>query len=370
MKNEATTLLGVYTITAGDLSSLFESSGVTGNDLSPYAQMAAAVAVKNNSAELQRLITSPDGKAITLLLQAPDLRIRCHAGGSMSQEEIYYVLLSAETGEVLAQFSDSENRLKLLLFSDWSGFLNWWISLYGTSDTHSYREIFSGWQDLETLVCALHCLDLYRRSNLESMLRYEAGGQVVITPRDFILGLKEAIIKGDNRWLLPSFINLTPGLKTQKIVLEPEHLDILEVLAFIHKGHNGSEETLIIGKLGMTLGTEFASTWMGSVGFEAVALVNGQKKVLDRKILMPTAFTNHLVSLESEHGELKFQHQALDSGHIISLLDQWMDYLNKIAFATVPPQTAHPKPARFCHQCGAPLKAGRKFCTKCGTPVE
>lgn len=369
MKNEATTLLGVYTITPGDLGSLFESSGVKGNDLSPYTQMAAA-SDKTSSAELKRLLTSPYGKAINRLLWAPDLRIRCHAGGSMSQEEFYYLLLSAKTTEVLAQFTDSENRLKLLLFSDWPAFLNWWISLYGTSDNHSYREIFPGRQDLETLVCAFHCLDLYRRSNLESMLRYEIGGPVTITPRDFILGLKEAILKGDNRWLLPSFINLTPGLKTQKIVLEPEHLDILEVLGFIQKDKNGSEETLTIGKMGMTLGTEFASTWMGSVGFEAVALVKGQKKVLDRKILMPTAFTNHLVSLESEDGELKFQHQALDSGHILKLLDQWMGYLKKIAFAEFNQQTDTKSATHFCRNCGSPIKDKMKFCTKCGTPID
>ncbi|NLB54008.1 MAG: zinc-ribbon domain-containing protein [Syntrophomonadaceae bacterium] len=24
---------------------------------------------------------------------------------------------------------------------------------------------------------------------------------------------------------------------------------------------------------------------------------------------------------------------------------------------------------KFCGQCGAELKAGKKFCTKCGTPV-
>lgn len=208
-------------------------------------------------------MTSPDGKAIAQLLQAPDLRIRCHAGGSMSQEELYYVLLAAGTAAVLAQFTDSEGRLKLLLFSDWYSFLNWWISLYGTSDTHSYREIFPGRQDLETLVCACHCLDLYRRANLESMLRHEDSGQVAITPRDFIVCLKEAILQGDNRWLLPSLINLTPGLRTHKLVLAPEHLDILEDWGFIQKDQNGSGETLTLGKLEIALGTEFASTWIG-----------------------------------------------------------------------------------------------------------
>ena len=369
MKNQTTALPAVYTITAGDLGSIFASSGVRSNGLSPYPQMVAE-SDKTSSAELQRLMASPDGAKITLLLQAPELRIRCHAGGGMAQEEVYYLLLSASTSAVLAQFTDSEGRLKLLLFADWSGFLNWWISLYGTSDTHSYREIFPGSQDLETLVCACHGLDLYRRASLESMLRYEAGRPISISPRDFILGLKEAIVKGDNRWLLPSLINLTPGLKTHKLVLEPQHLKILEELGFIQPAENGAGETLTLGTLGITLGIEFAATWMGSVGFEAVALVNGQKAVLDRKILMPTAFTNHLISLEPEPDGLKFQHQALDSSHINTLLDQWLGYLKKIAFATAVPQTEPPQAAHFCHHCGAPLKAGRKFCTKCGTPVE
>jgi hypothetical protein len=278
---------------------------------------------QTSSAELQRLMASPDGPEIARLLQAPELRIRCHAGGGMAQEEVYYLLLSASTMAVLAQFTDAEGRLKLLLFPDGSGFLNWWISLYGTSDSHSYREIFPGHQDLETLVCACHALDLYRRAALES-----------------------------------------------KLVLAPQHLKILEELGFIQPAENGAGETLTLGKLAVTLGTEFAATWMGSVGFEAVALVNGQKTVLDRKILMPTAFTNHLIALEPEPGGLKFQHQALDSGHLITLLEQWLGYLKKIAFTTAVPETEPPQAARFCQQCGAPLKAGRKFCTKCGTPVE
>jgi hypothetical protein len=369
MKNQTTALPTLYTITAGDLGALFASSGVTGNDLSPYSQMAAGPD-QTSSAELQRLMASPDGPEIARLLQAPELRIRCHACGGMAQEEVYYLLLSASTMAVLAQFTDAEGRLKLLLFPDGSGFLNWWISLYGTSDSHSYREIFPGHQDLETLVCACHALDLYRRAALESMLRYEAGGPISISPRDFIQGLKEAIVKGDNRWLLPSLINLTPGLKTHKLVLAPQHLKILEELGFIQPAENGAGETLTLGKLAVTLGTEFAATWMGSVGFEAVALVNGQKTVLDRKILMPTAFTNHLIALEPEPGGLKFQHQALDSGHLITLLEQWLGYLKKIAFTTAVPETEPPQAARFCQQCGAPLKAGRKFCTKCGTPVE
>jgi hypothetical protein len=367
MKNENSPLLSIYTITASDLGLLLKE--IPANDLSPYLQMTAAISQEDPSSELTKLMNSPHEKIISRLLGEPDLRIRFHAGGSVSQEEIYYVLLSARISQVLAQFTDSENRLKLLLFSDWQGFLDWWSALYGSSENHSYREIFPGTQDLETLVCAFHCLDTYRRAYLEAMLRYEGVGEVTRSSRDFIVSLKEAIVKGDNRWLLPSFINLTPGLKTQKIVLEPEHLDILEVLGFLKKNQTGEGETLTIGQLGVTLGTEFAASWMGSVGFEAVTLINGKRTVLDRKFLMPTAFTNHLVSLENENGELKFQHQALDSDHLIKLLNEWMGYLKKIAFKIPTIQEKPPTVRHFCHKCGSPLKTGSKFCTKCGTPV-
>jgi hypothetical protein len=48
----------------------------------------------------------------------------------------------------------------------------------------------------------------------------------------------------------------------------------------------------------------------------------------------------------------------------------WLGYLKKNAFTTAVPGTEPPQAARFCQQCGVPLKACRKFCTKCGTPVE
>ena len=70
MKNQTTALPAVYTITAGDLGSIFASSGVRSNGLSPYPQMVAE-SDKTSSVELQRLMASPDGPIITRLLRPP-----------------------------------------------------------------------------------------------------------------------------------------------------------------------------------------------------------------------------------------------------------------------------------------------------------
>ena len=364
---EKMSFLGAFKLMGEDLSCFFKKSGLTKNQLSPYEEDLDSIPDGSPSARLQTLMDSPLYHKAALLLLEPDLKIIFHRGGSFSKDEIYYALSSHRINEILVEFTASDGNLEIVVFSDWNEFLRWWMTLYTTEGNNNYKEIFPGSQEIEILVCAIHCIDIYKRAYLESMLNYETKVNTEITTQKFAKLLKESIIKGDNRWLLPSLFNLTPGLKNKAISLQPHHMKKIEELGFIRENE---ENMIAIEKLGKVLGTEFASTWMGSVGFAVSAIINGQAVVLDQKYLAPTAFTNHLFSMETEKEGLFFQHGAFSTENLITLLEKWMVNLKKIAYAEITDQIEPTEKIKYCKKCGNPLKPNQKFCKQCGTPVR
>ncbi|WKY47560.1 zinc ribbon domain-containing protein [Eubacteriaceae bacterium ES3] len=365
MTNQNTPIVGSFAITKEELGFLAGQS----NELLIYEKQTNLSVQTEKSESLNRLLASPHAQTISYLLNEPDLRLRFHTGGGASMEEIFYVFLSQKNQMVLANFTDSEGQIKLILFAGWEAFLNWWIDIYCTEDNNNYREIFHGQEDPETIICAFYCLDLYRRAVLESLLSHQRVEEIELTSRDFILGLKNEILSNDVRWLMPAFIALTPGMKSHKLVLSAKHLEQIESLGFVKKKNEDGQEVLLLDDLSKSLGTELMTAWIGVAGIEAVGLINGKKSVLDRKSVIPTAFTNHLLSLENEAGNLKLLHQALSSEYLRKMFEQWRMYLGKIVGGGQS-QTEEKAVAHFCGKCGNPLKEAANFCPKCGTPVK
>jgi len=218
------------------------------------------------------------------------------------------------------------------------------------------------------LVCALHCIDIYRRSYLESMLAYSGELSLSISTGDFVDLLKRALASQDKRWLLPTLFEITPGLKGSSIALKPEHIKKAEELGFI----SSNENVLNLGERSRLMGTEIITSWLGSIGCQASALVNGQEKSLSRMFLTSTAFANHIFSFETAAGGgSRFRHQASTRPELIQALMTWIAALQKVIGGTAPAKAAPTQaPAmRFCGQCGAELKPGKKFCTSCGTAI-
>jgi hypothetical protein len=358
----------VFKLAPADIDHLYRRSGLNGNPLSAYSYHAEQAATSSPSELFKPLTESANFASIAKKLLAPDLKIEFKRGGAGSAEETYLALLSLDDNDVLAHFTSKDGNILLLFFDNEESFLQWWSDIYASKAAGTYQPVFPDVMPAEVLVCALHCIDIYRRAYMESMLDYRGGLDLAISTQDFVQLLKRALSSQDKRWLLPTMFEITPGLKGINIALKPEHIKKVQELGFL----TGNENPLTLGERSRLMGTEIITSWLGSIGCQATALINGQEKSLSRIFLTPTAFANHLFSFEfGAGGDTRFRHQASTLPELIQTMMKWIEALQKVIGGTGPAKAAKPEtPAmKFCGQCGAELKPGKKFCTSCGTPI-
>jgi hypothetical protein len=341
---------------------------LNGNGLSLYSYNAEQAATSSPSELFRPLAESANFTSIANKILAPDLKIEFNRGGAGSAEETYHAFLSLDDNDVLAHFQGSDGNILLMLFDNEESFLQWWSDIYASKAASNYQPVFPEVLPMEVLVCTLHCIDIYRRSYLESMLDYRGGLDLAISTQDFVQLLRRSLASQDKRWLLPTMFEITAGLKGINIALKPEHIKKVEELGFL----TIDENVLTLGERSRLMGTEIITSWLGSISCQASALVNGQEKSLSRIFMTPTAFANHLFSFEiGAEGEARFRHQAITLPELVQTLMKWIEALQKAIGGTAPAHaTPRPAPAmKFCGQCGAELKPGKKFCTSCGTSI-
>ncbi len=361
----------VFKLAPGDINHLFRRSELNGNSLSFFSYNAEQAATSSPSELFKKLSESPQFRQIALRLLQPDLKIEFNSGGAGTADDKYYALLSADDKTVLAQLVNSDGDILLLLFPDGESFLRWWTDLYASTGMGAYQNVFPNVMETEVLVCALHCVDIYRRSYMESMLDYRSGVDSSLSIQDFVQLLKRSLASRDKRWLLPTMFEITPGLKNSSITLNPEHMKQIGELGFITSDAND----VTLAERSRIMGTEFITSWMGGFGWQATALIDGQERSLSRVFLAPTAFTNHLISFEAaQAGKTRFRHQAANRQELLGILSGWMKALCGAAGITgsgpsTEPTPASPQAARFCSNCGAEIRPGKRFCTACGNSL-
>ncbi|MDR3585077.1 MAG: zinc ribbon domain-containing protein [Desulfosporosinus sp.] len=365
----------VFKLAPMDIDHLFRVSGRNGNSLSPFRYNPEQASSSTPSESFKALTQSPKFQQIGRRLLEPDLRIEFHNGGGVVADDKYFALLSTNYKSVLAQFINSEGDILLLLFPDWETFLKWWIGVYASKGMGGYQTVFPNVMGIEVLVCALNCIDIYRRSYMESMLDYRAGVNLSLTTQDFVSLLKRSLASKDKRWLLPTMFEITPGLKNSSIALKPEHIQQVKELGFV----TSHEEALTLDERSKIIGTEFITSWMGSIGWQATVLTNGEERSLAKLFMAITSFTNHLVSFETgANGDTRFRHQACTGPELIGKMSMWMEELQKVITNTAPRtntvapaesgNNSAPK-AEVCKQCGTEIRPGKKFCNNCGKAV-
>lgn len=317
----------VFKLSPGDINHLFRRSGLNGNSLSSFSYNAEEAVTSSPSKLFKKLSKSSQFRQIAQRLLQPDLKIEFNSGGAGTADDKYYALFSADDKTVLAQLTNSDGDILLLLFSDWESFLRWWTDIYASAGMDAYQTVFPNVLETEVLICALHCIDIYRRSYMESMLDYRGGLELAISTQDFVQLLKRSLASRDKRWLLPTMFEITPGLKNSNIALNPEHMKQTGELGFIINDAN----VITLAERSRIMGTEFITSWMGGFGWQATALINGQERSLSRVFLAPTAFTNHLISFgAAEAGKTRFRHQAANRQELLKLLSGWMKALAKL----------------------------------------
>ncbi len=366
----------VFKLLPDDIDHLYRRSGLSGNSMAGFIHDPELASTPNGSEHFMALAGNSNFSLVAKLVLEPDLRIEFVRGGNATPDEDFFLYRINGNRSVLAQFTNDAGEILLALFRDVSTYVDWWAELYAASGMGSYPEVFPEPLPTEALICALHSIDIYRRAYMESMLDYSGNLGLTISMADFIDLIKRSSASGDKRWLLPNLFELTSGIKTSNISLKPKHIDMIAQLGFL-SNENG---LLTLGERSRLMGTEFISSWMGNLGFQALALVNGEVRSLSRVFLITTAFANHLCSFENAaHGESRFRHQALDTGELKKALVAWLQALQNTLpssqaaasqpATSPPPAAAVGEEKRFCGNCGSPTVPGRQFCGTCGNPL-
>ncbi len=369
VKQDSFENVGVFKLSPSDVGHLFQWAGLRGNSLATFAYDAETTSTTSPSPFFEQCQEDPRFKTMALNFLEPVLKITFNRGGGSSAPEKFYLLFSNADKETVAQFTNDEGDLLLLLFDNFDAFLEWWTSIYASNSSGSYQPVFPELMETETLVCALHSIDVYHRAYLESMLEYSGELGLTLTTSDFIDLLKRALASGDKRWLLPTLFELTPYLKSSNIALKPENIEQIEELGFLS---SSAEGVLTLGERARLMGTEFITSFLGATGFQATVLLDGEEVSLSRVFLATTAFTNHLCSFENAAGgATRFRHQALNASELRTALGKWLEALLKaIDKPVVDKAPIAGNVPRFCGNCGTPLVEGRKFCSNCGNPVK
>ncbi len=345
----------IFKLMPRDIDHIFKQAQLSGNGLSSFRYTATEDQYPQPSEWAQALFQSPLFTRAARLLMEPDLKIMYHSGGGGTAEDAFPVLMRQDDSAVLMAAKNKDDDFLCLMFPNISQFLDWWCSIYSNLIKDEYRSPFNNAMSLETLLSALHSIDIYRRSYMESMLNYELEQGMSVKRSDFLSTLTKALASGDIRWLLPSIFRLTPGLTSVQLKLLPEHLEEVEKMGIIKSWTDENQENMYtLSENGKILGSEFSYTWMSSIGWKASILKAGQEMILSRVYLAPTAFTNHLFSFQATPaGSFTCNHQSLTGIKLRENLNQWFktiyDYAGKkpaqLAAPTPPPvKAAQPAP--------------------------
>lgn len=316
-----------FAFTGDDLAKVV--LGNLGLKCNKLSQFSSAIPVAASSSEnATQAVSFPMFQRAAEILANPSVKLSCaKGGGSLAVESFNVYGCSTPAGmELVAALRPGEVSL-VLYFATVETFLEWWTDLFACKENAPIINCLVPELPLEEFVFILHVVDTYRRINMQSMLLYRPLKENRILVNDFMATFEVALASGDVRWLMPAFFSVTPGLKEIILDLHPDIVDTAEALCFIKrsKNPNTGEDDLVYLEPGITLGYEFATSWMFGLGLSVEVLAGDEIQVVAREFLAPTSFSNHLFTIVKGNSGLDmFTHFALTvneySKHITGLL--------------------------------------------------
>jgi hypothetical protein len=302
--------------------------GLKCNRLSMFS--SAGVVVASTSEDAVKAVSFPQFQRAAGILANPLIRLSAAKGGSTLAVEPFTVFgIPASSGMEFAVVLRPGDASLVLYFASIEAFLVWWTDLFACQANTPVINTLVPALPVEEFTFILHVLDSFRRIHIESMLLYHPLKESRISVDNFMASFEVALNSGDVRWLMPALFSLTPGLKGTLLDLHPEIIDTAEALHFISRTKNpdnGADELRYLDP-GLALGYEFATSWIFGLGLSVEILTVDGIIVLFREFLAPTAFSNHLFSVEKGKAGLDmFTHfaQTLDEyrQHMTALLKE------------------------------------------------
>lgn len=379
-----------FQINYDDLGPLFSDKlSLECNSLSPVAEALKGYSKgsRRASAGAAEISAHPLFPMAASILANPDLRMLHRTGGGSVDVSFFAACRnrSVKNYAIVTVTPSFENSTLVQIFDGPDDYLVWWLDALATPVEDSIANYMPPPMALESLVYHLHAIDAYRRAAFQSMLSFAPTGEPSISVKQFVDTMGQALGSRDLRWLLPSFLYLTPGLDGYKFEPRQEHLEGLAEHDFLltAKRAGSAEDIFLFGEAGCTMGVEFYRTWMSAAGFETAILTPEGQRVLSQGFLAPTALANHLFRLEADgSGRCLVNHQAMT-------LDELAGKAREMLFgaleaqpsgvtapvAAVPAKGEPLTPAqvepsqRTCSACGNVNVSEARFCSGCGKPL-
>jgi len=273
------------------------------------------------SEEVKELLGDNRFKNAMAVMAAPDFKIPFYKGGGIEISERFSVY-GKQQGEITSLISLQAGKDAIILcsFENVESFAVWFANGYASNAQNQVANIIKPKLTVEEFICIFNLVDCYKRVQMSSMLDYKFVQEPFISDVDYAITLKMSTEKKDLRWLLPTFIELMPGLLGKKIDISKEHLDAAISIGLITEFE--LSENKVIYKFnvsGRVLGVEFDKTWSFGVGFNVIT----NKGQSNGMFLAPTSMTNHLFTLE----EGKISHMALTQEDLANAM---CDIINSI----------------------------------------
>ena len=389
-----------FQVAKGDLGPLvIDRLGIACTPRSPLASALDGYTAGTGSASdaLAPVATSPDAAKAVAILARPGLVMSHRTGGGALPVSFYSACHQADADlDAWAVVSPSYRGAFLVqLFEDRYAFLAWWLTIHGSQADETVPNYIAPPTTLEETVYLLHAIDTFRRCAYQNQLDFAPSETPLIGVDAFTATLRDSVRSGDLRWLLPTFLALTPGLDLSAFDESAIHLQALVRRDFLIPAAiaGGPDDRLLFGEAGRVLGVEFFRSWFQAVGFETVTHTRSGWRVANRGLLAPTGIANHLFRVERDPaGRVRINHQALTrqdlDGELVRMIGHALDGAAGAGGDDLPlaapsatddserPPTVDSRPlktvadALTCATCGAALQPEQSFCTQCGAPSK
>jgi hypothetical protein len=298
------------------------------------------------------------------ILAAPAASLQQRHGGPLLAYGLSTACLGSGDAGVAVAAPRADDQFELLLYADARSFVDDWLDAHASAADEEVANLLPPPLPLAALPLLLHAIDAFRRASYQSALRHETDEPLSLSVAEFNRSLRDAAASADLRWLLPAFLQLTPGLDFTALAAGEGDPGLLAQFDLLTLRQPEPAPVFGFGTNGHLLGSEFIGGWHAAVGFELRRHGASVDATLARVFVAPTHLTNHWFEMAGDG--LSVNHQALR----VSVLAQRLDEL--LTSAAREPELA-PTPAagpRKCTHCGHTFSANARFCGGCGQPLD
>jgi hypothetical protein len=256
---------------------------------------------------LRSLAGNPDVAKTIAILSRPALIMENRAGGGTKPIGFFTVCHAPDIdNQAFATVLPSAEGFLFVLHPTRFHFLAWWLGSHASKANEPVPNHLPPPLDLGSLVCALHVIDLFRRCSFENLLAHVTS-EPAIQPDGFLDSLQTSVAGRDLRWLVPSFIGLTPGLDFGGFGERTDPIEKLARMDMLFAADGGGNPLLHFGEAGKRLGVEFYHSWFQAIGFRTLVRIGTEWTAAHSGFLAPTGLANHLFLIDGP----TVNHQAL-----------------------------------------------------------